>query len=46
MYPGSIFGDLFSEQTEVNICQHALDSPVGKPLRSGEGVVIDHGRTH
>ena len=26
MYPGSIFGDLFSEQTEVNIRQHALES--------------------
>ena len=24
MYPGSIFGDLFSEQTQVNIRQHAL----------------------
>ncbi len=26
MYPGSIFGDLFSEQTEVSIRQHALES--------------------
>jgi aliphatic nitrilase len=26
MYPGSIFGDLFSRQTEVNIRQHALES--------------------
>ena len=26
MFPGSIFGDLFSEQTEVNIRQHALES--------------------
>ena len=26
MYPGSIFGDLFSEQTSVNIRQHALES--------------------
>jgi aliphatic nitrilase len=26
MYPGSIFGDVFSEQTEVNIRQHALES--------------------
>jgi aliphatic nitrilase len=26
MYPGSIFGDLFSEQTQVNIRQHALES--------------------
>jgi nitrilase len=83
IYPGSIFGDLFSEQTEVNIRQHALESAcfvvcatawldpdqqaqimkdtgcsigpisggcftaivapdgtlLGKPLRSGEGVV-------
>jgi hypothetical protein len=23
MYPGSIFGELFSQQTEVNIRQHA-----------------------
>ncbi|HET9383614.1 MAG TPA: nitrilase-related carbon-nitrogen hydrolase, partial [Gemmatimonadales bacterium] len=81
---GSIFGDLFSEQTEVNIRQHALESAcfvvsatawldpdqqaqimkdtgcsigpisggcfaaivapdgtlLGKPLRSGEGVVV------
>jgi nitrilase len=26
MYPGSIFGDLFTQQTEVNIRQHALES--------------------
>jgi len=26
MYPGSIFGQLFAEQTEVNIRQHALES--------------------
>jgi hypothetical protein len=26
MYPGSLGGDLFSEQTEVNIRQHALES--------------------
>jgi aliphatic nitrilase len=26
MYPGSLFGDLFSEQTAVNIRQHALES--------------------
>src|SRR5277367_5029426 len=26
MYPGSMFGDLFSQQTEVNIRQHALES--------------------
>ena len=26
MYPGSIFGDLFTSQTEVNIRQHALES--------------------
>ena len=26
MYPGSIFGSLFSEQTEINIRQHALES--------------------
>ena len=26
MYPGSIFGDLCSEQTEINIRQHALES--------------------
>jgi predicted amidohydrolase len=26
MYPGSIFGHLFSEQTEVNVRQHALES--------------------
>jgi aliphatic nitrilase len=26
MYPGSIFGDFFSEQTQVNIRQHALES--------------------
>lgn len=84
MYPGSFAGDIFSEQTEVNIRQHALESGcfvvnatawldadqqaqimkdtgcpigpissgcftaivspagelIGKPLRSGEGVVI------
>lgn len=26
MYPGSIFGDLFAQQTELNIRQHALES--------------------
>jgi aliphatic nitrilase len=26
MYPGSIFGDLFAQQTEINIRQHALES--------------------
>jgi aliphatic nitrilase len=26
MYPGSIFGGLFTEQTEINIRQHALES--------------------
>jgi len=26
MYPGSLLGDLFTEQTEVNIRQHALES--------------------
>ena len=26
MYPGSIFGPLFAEQTEANIRQHALES--------------------
>jgi aliphatic nitrilase len=26
MYPGSIFGDLFATQTEINIRQHALES--------------------
>jgi aliphatic nitrilase len=26
MYPGSIFGDLFSQQTQINIRQHALES--------------------
>jgi aliphatic nitrilase len=26
MYPGSIFGELFTQQTEVNIRQHALES--------------------
>ena len=26
MYPGSIFGDLFAEQTEVNVRQHAMES--------------------
>jgi len=84
MYPGSIFGNLFADQTEVNIRQHALESAcfvvcatawldadqqaqiikdtggsigpisggcftaivapdgtlIGKPIRSGEGVVI------
>ncbi len=84
MYPGSIFGDTFSEQTEINVRQHALESgcfvvcasawldgdqqaqimkdtgcsigPIsggcftaivapdgsllGKPIRSGDGVVI------
>ena len=84
MYPGSIFGNLFAEQTEINIRQHALESAcfvvcatawldadqqaqiakdtggsvgpisggcftaivapdgtlIGKPIRSGEGVVI------
>jgi nitrilase len=25
-YPGSIFGDLFAQQTEINIRQHALES--------------------
>lgn len=85
MYPGSFGGDIFSEQTEINIRQHALESAcfvvnatawldaeqqakilkdtgtdklgpissgcftaivapdgqlIGKPLRSGEGVVI------
>lgn len=84
MYPGSIFGDQFSQQTEINIRQHALESAcfvvcatawlspeqqaqimkdtgcsigpisggcftaivapdgtlLGKPIRSGEGVVI------
>jgi nitrilase len=84
MYPGSIFGDLFAEQTEINVRQHALESAcfvvcatawltadqqaqivkdtggtigpisggcftaivapdgslLGKPIRSGEGVVI------
>ena len=84
MYPGSIFGDLFAEQTQINIRQHALESAcfvvcatawldadqqaqivkdtgsnigpisggcftaivapdgtlLGKPIRSGEGVVI------
>ncbi len=84
MYPGSIFGDLFAEQTQINVRQHALESAcfvvcatawldaeqqaqitkdtgcgvdpisggcftaivapdgtlLGRPLRSGEGVVI------
>jgi nitrilase len=26
MYPGSIFGPLFTEQTEINVRQHALES--------------------
>jgi nitrilase len=26
MYPGSIFGNLFTQQTEINIRQHALES--------------------
>lgn len=26
MYPGSIFGELFTEQTQINIRQHALES--------------------
>jgi aliphatic nitrilase len=26
MYPGSIFGELFTKQTEINIRQHALES--------------------
>ena len=26
MYPGSIFGALFTEQTEINVRQHALES--------------------
>jgi aliphatic nitrilase len=26
MYPGSIFGSLFAEQTEINVRQHALES--------------------
>jgi nitrilase len=26
MYPGSIFGELFSQQTELNVRQHALES--------------------
>ena len=26
MYPGSMFGDVFAEQTEVNVRQHALES--------------------
>ena len=26
MYPGSIFGDLFAQQTEINIRQHALEA--------------------
>ena len=26
MYPGSIFGDLFAQQTEINVRQHALES--------------------
>ena len=26
MYPGSIFGELFAEQTEINVRQHALEA--------------------
>jgi len=26
MYPGSVFGPLFTHQTEMNVCQHALES--------------------
>src|SRR5512133_1619168 len=26
MYPGSIFGELFAQQTETNVRQHALES--------------------
>jgi nitrilase len=26
MYPGSIFGDLFAQQTEINVRQHALEA--------------------
>jgi len=26
MYPGSIFGDVFAQQTEINIRQHALEA--------------------
>lgn len=26
MYPGSIFGELFAQQTEINVRQHALES--------------------
>jgi aliphatic nitrilase len=26
MYPGSIFGELFTKQTEINIRQHAMES--------------------
>jgi aliphatic nitrilase len=26
MYPGSIFGELFTQQTEINVRQHALES--------------------
>jgi aliphatic nitrilase len=26
MYPGSIFGDLFAQQTEINIRQHAMEA--------------------
>ena len=36
MYPGSIFGELFSEQTQVNIRQHALESAaLSSALRPG-----------
>jgi aliphatic nitrilase len=26
MYPGSVFGDLFAQQTEINVRQHALEA--------------------
>ena len=35
MYPGSIFGDLFAQQTEVNIRQHALESACFVVMRDG-----------
>ena len=35
MYPGSIFGPLFAEQTEVNIRQHALESACFVVVRDG-----------
>ena len=35
MYPGSIFGELFAEQMEVNIRQHALESGVLRRQRHG-----------